>query len=152
MFLPLCCCCYKTKAVILLKSGVCHQRKISTMVLVLCNIPDTQQLSALEENKQNEVSCLFSMFQHPSICLPLYSQSLSHNFSYLLLSKIWLIFSHNRPGESREVFFIYNEDFSCPGSPASALVSLLIKKNGTRKMSFFLALVSCGRTRCLYHN
>lgn len=151
MFLPLCCCCYKTKAVILLKSGVCHQRKISTMVLVLCNIPDTQQLSALEENKQNEAVCSACSNTRPSASLCTHSPSAT-TFLISYCQKYDSFFHIIDRGESREVFFIYNEDFSCPGSPASALVSLLIKKNGTRKMSFFLALVSCGRTRCLYHN
>jgi len=135
IFQPVCCCCFKTKAVILLKSGAWHQRRISTMVSVWSNIPNTQRPSASVENKQNEVSCLFSMFQHWSICLLLYLQSLCHNFSHLLLSEVWLILHIIEWGRSREVF-IYNKAFSCPGSPASALILLLIKKNDKMKIYF----------------
>lgn len=87
----------------------------------------------LEENKQNEVSCLFSMFQHPSICFLLYSQSISHNFSYQPHSKIWLIFHIIDWVGSREVFMC-NKAFSCPGSPALAHILFVIKENDTMKM------------------
>lgn len=70
------------------------------MVLVLCNIPNTQQLSALEENKQNEVSKLFVQYVPTLIHLPPFVLAVPQPQLFLSSTvKNMTHFSHNRLGE-----------------------------------------------------